>query len=238
MKWTNEERWDDIIEIEAQRSGVPANLIRAIIGQESAFRPNVYRVEAAISDQSSGLMQILLATAKAQGYTGPIGDYRMLSGLFDPATNIHYGTSYLAEQWNRAGGDIAGAISAYNGGWRPILGFGEVASRPMTICLARDTSGKCIQTRSVPAGQYSNQPYVNAVLANYAYFENKTQPTDSPTMPGDTTGVAPSPLRVADQSQSRTDRRSSSSPTRSLGTTVAQAIMAIVQWFNNLSSKR
>ena len=170
MRWTNENTWDAAIRNASQRYGVPVALIKAIIGQESAFRPTAYRLEAAINDASIGLMQILYATARGVGYPGPVGEATKLTGLYDPATNIMFGTAYLDSQLVRAGGNIRDAISAYNGGWRPELGFGRPASVALTICLVRDKTGKCIQSRKVAAGEYANQPYVNSVIANYQYF--------------------------------------------------------------------
>lgn len=179
MRWTNENTWDAAIQRAANQYGVDPALIKAIIGQESAFRPTAYRVESAIGDASIGLMQILYGTAKGEGYTGAIGSASTLTGLYNPDTNIMFGTSYLVEQIARTG-SIDAAISAYNGGYRPDLGFGQRATKALTICLARDATGKCISTRNVRAGEFANQPYVDAVLANYAYFRNQSQPTILP----------------------------------------------------------
>jgi hypothetical protein len=174
MRWTHEEDFDALINAAADRHGVPAALVRAIIGNESQFNPSAWRPEPAIGDGSAGLMQILLGTAKGVGYGGPLGDRLQLTGLFDPATNIEYGTAYLAQQYDMANSDIRGAASAYNGGWRPSIGFGAPADHAMTITLARDpVTGNPIRTRQVKPGEFSNQPYVDAVLSNYAYFTNK-----------------------------------------------------------------
>ena len=178
-RWANEARWDDIIKDAASRHGVPYPLVQAVIGRESQFNPAAWRAEPAIGDGSAGLMQILLGTARGEGYTGPLGDSRSLTGLFDPATNIEYGTAYLARQYGRAGGDEAGAVSAYNGGWRPELGFGRPATKPLRLCLARSqTEGQCIKWRDVKPGEYGNQPHVDAVLSNLAYFEAKRRATE------------------------------------------------------------
>lgn len=175
-RWTNEDTFNSIVDRVGARYNVDPDLIKAIIGQESAFRPTAYRPEPAIADASIGLMQILLATARGEGYSGPAGDAKNLTGLYDPATNITFGTAYLESQLARAHGDMQAAISAYNGGWRPDIGFGAKATKPLTICLARDTAGKCIQSRDVKAGEFANQPYVNAVMANYQYFKSRIPP--------------------------------------------------------------
>lgn len=174
-RWANEDRWTDVIADAAARHGVPVSLVQAIIAVESQFKPGAYREEPSrgTDNDSAGLMQILHDTARGVGYDGPFGDSRTLTGLFDPATNIEYGTAYLAQQYRRAGGDVTAAASAYNGGWRPSLGFGGKATRPLSIILARDAAGNVLKRRQVPPGEYSNQPYVNAVLGNLAYFEAK-----------------------------------------------------------------
>ena len=232
MRWANEERYDNLIQVAAGNYDIPADLIRAVISTESQFQPQVVRKEA--TDQSIGLMQILYGTAKGEGYTGPLGDPTLLSGLFSPAANITFGASYLAGQYHRAGGNIASAASAYNGGWRPDIGFGAPATRPLSICLAKDTTGKCIRSRAVKVGEYSNKPYVDAVLANLEYFRNKVPPV---TVPVATGGVAP-PLVSANQSlnnESQTDWRIGGSAHRAIGTqiwdTISQVVRWILQWF-------
>ncbi len=173
MRWLNEDKWTDAIKQAADRYGVPYPLVQAVIARESQFNPSAYRAEPKIGDGSIGLMQILLRTARGEGYTGPAGDSKQLTGLFDPATNIEYGTMFLATQLGRAG-TPAGAVSAYNGGYRPDLGFGKPASKPVRVCLARDqVTGLCVKYRDVAAGEYANQPHVDAVLSNLAYFEQK-----------------------------------------------------------------
>lgn len=165
MRWANEDRWlADITEI-ANRHGVPVPMVLAIIAVESQFNPNAFRQEA--QDASYGLMQILTGTAHGVGFSGEPTE------LLDPVTNLEYGTAYLAEQWDRAGGDPAAAASAYNGGWRPDIGFGARATRELDICLMRDTAGKCVKSRHVLPGQFSNQSYADAVLANLSYFQAK-----------------------------------------------------------------
>ncbi len=137
--------------------------------------PTAYRAEPKISDASIGLMQILLATAQGEGYTGGAGNASGLTGLYDPATNTLYGTSYLATCLARTNGYVPSAISAYNGGFRPDLGFGGPAPQRVVVCLRRDDAGKCIESKTVQQGQYANAAYVNAVLGNVAYFESQAQ---------------------------------------------------------------
>lgn len=226
-RWTNENKWNTEVADAALRFGIPQELIRAVIGQESAFVPSATRREAALSDQSIGLMQILYSTAKGEGYTGPVGDKATLTGLYDPATNIFYGASYLASQLARANGFIPAGVSAYNGGWRPEIGFGAVATKPLRICLARDANKQCIKWQDVAVGEYANQEYVNAVIRNYGYFQSQTQAA-TPRASG---GVSP-PLSVAhhDDNESEIGGHSSGSANRTPWTQIREAL----KWFYNL----
>lgn len=103
-------QYDDIIRSESQRFNIRQTWIKAIIGRESTFNPRAYRAEPAINDASIGLMQILMGTARGLGFQGTEEE------LYDPATNIHYGTMLLAEIAGRCGTNFAAVYSAYNSG--------------------------------------------------------------------------------------------------------------------------
>jgi soluble lytic murein transglycosylase-like protein len=134
MRWANEERWSREIEAAASAHQLDPNLVRGLIAAESQFDPNAVGDDGA----SIGLMQVQVLTAASVGIQGD---------LTDPVTNLAAGTAYLAEQIAIAGGIDAG-ISAYNGGYRPQLGFGA----------------------PLPSGSFRNQAYVSRVKANWAYF--------------------------------------------------------------------
>jgi len=192
MRWTRENTYDAAVQQASAEFGVRVPLIKGVIGRESAFVPNARRGEPQIGDASYGLMQLLYSTAKGLGYTGTP------EGLYDPAVNIHYGTQLLAQNLSRAGGDEASAISAYNGGWRPSLGFGVRATQPLRVCLAwkqtaprdpklRVLARDCAKVQNVAVGQFANQPHVDAVLANVQYFEQQAL---APEIPPAIAGVA------------------------------------------------
>jgi soluble lytic murein transglycosylase len=102
-------RHDDIIRQQAAEKGVPADLIAAVIYEESRF-----------SDQTSsagarGLMQITPATADViERLSG--GTTFVYDDLADPDINIRYGTFYLRHLLDRYGGNVQAALAAYNAG--------------------------------------------------------------------------------------------------------------------------
>lgn len=163
MRWSNENAYDAAFTDASARYGVPFGLLKGVAGTESAFNPDAIRGETAIGDASVGLMQLLLRTAQGMGFDGTADD------LTDPSTNIALGAKYLRRLY-AALQDWPSVISAYNGGIRAQFGFGKRATAPGTVCLARDADGNCIRTYSYQAGEFGNQPYVDTVLQNAAYF--------------------------------------------------------------------
>ncbi|MCP4899812.1 MAG: lytic transglycosylase domain-containing protein [bacterium] len=171
-KWLRENAFDDLIVVAARNYNVDPLLIKAVIGRESGFNPNAQLKE--VADSSRGLMQILEKTARGIGFSGPV------ERLFDPQTNITYGTKYL-KQMLASSPDVESAISRYNGGYRPQFGFGARATRPGRVCLRTDPATKrCLKWHNFDTGEFGNQAHVDSVMANLAYF--RTQP---PISPGD-----------------------------------------------------
>lgn len=162
--FAHENDYDAVVNSVSQVYGVPAPLIKAVIAQESRFNPNAKRAEPG-GDASWGLMQLLYRTA-----VGDLDFNGQAEALLDPGVNIPLGTRYLAQQFGKAG-TWDGAVSAYNGGWRPSLGFGVPATTPHRICLRRNAAtGECERWHDVPVGEYANQEYVDRVRAYEQYF--------------------------------------------------------------------
>lgn len=172
MRWTNENAYDAIVQSASDTYAVPAALIKAIIAAESSFNAHATRIEG--GDASIGLMQLLVSTAKALGFNGTQID------LMEPGTNITMGARLLAQLLRQTGGDLDATASAYNGGYRPTLGFGarRTATTPQ-VCLqwkatapatGRVISRDCQVVGSTTVGQFSNQSYVDKVADYRNYF--------------------------------------------------------------------
>lgn len=97
------------VEKYSEEYGVPKELVYAVIKTESGFDSSAVSSKGAI-----GLMQMMPATF--EWLTNDILHDHLDKGmLYDPETNIKYGTYYLARLYNRFG-DWDTALAAYNGG--------------------------------------------------------------------------------------------------------------------------
>ncbi|MBH0239151.1 transglycosylase SLT domain-containing protein [Methylobrevis sp. L22] len=94
-----------LIRKHAIEKGVPVEFAEAVVMVESNFNPKARSPAGAV-----GLMQIIPSTARGLGYRGSA------AGLYDLETNIHWGMTYLAGAYDRAGGDTCGAVLRYNAG--------------------------------------------------------------------------------------------------------------------------
>jgi soluble lytic murein transglycosylase len=102
-------RHDDIIRQQAREKGVPADLIAAVIYEESKFQ------DQTSSAGARGLMQITPDTADTiETLSG--GETFVYEDLADPDLNIRYGTFYLEYLLDQYDGDVVAALAAYNAG--------------------------------------------------------------------------------------------------------------------------
>lgn len=161
VMWTNQNAYDGIINSASIRYGVPVSIIKGVIAAESGFQADAKREEdfsnrrppsdwppGVTVDASRGLMQVLCWRARTLGHAGSC------DALYDPYTNINLGVKLLA-QLHAQTGSWSDAISAYNGGLRPELGFG--AQR---------------------GGRYRNQDYVDRVNRYATYFTTGEMPPE------------------------------------------------------------
>ena len=98
---------------EARRNGLDPALVAAVIQVESHFDPF-----AVSSAGASGLMQLMLPTARWLLEKGPEPKKVRPAHLFNPVFNIELGTGYLAHLMSRFDGDLTRALIAYNAGPR------------------------------------------------------------------------------------------------------------------------
>ncbi|MCZ4351899.1 lytic transglycosylase domain-containing protein [Roseovarius aestuarii] len=84
---------------------VPRKLVHKVIQRESDYRP------AARNGPYYGMMQILPATARGMGFSGPP------SGLLDAETNLKYAVKYLRGAWMVSDGDMDAAVMWYARGY-------------------------------------------------------------------------------------------------------------------------
>jgi Rod binding domain-containing protein len=85
----------------AERHGVDANLIRAVIATESGGHP-----DAQSPRHAKGLMQLIDSTATSVG----------VGNVWDPRENILGGARYLQQLMGRFGNDLTRVLASYNAG--------------------------------------------------------------------------------------------------------------------------
>jgi len=93
--------FDEHIRAAAQKYGLAATLLKAVMAVESNFD------SAAISEKgATGLMQLMPATARDM----------YVYDILDPAQNIEGGARYLRQLHDQFGGDLERVLAAYNAG--------------------------------------------------------------------------------------------------------------------------
>ena len=104
-------RWCGIIEEYSEKNNIPAELIAAVITQESGGKPGAYSSSGAV-----GLMQVMPRDGIAAGFmcvNGPCFRERPLRReLEDPEYNIKYGVKML-KRLKKQKGDWREALRAY-----------------------------------------------------------------------------------------------------------------------------
>jgi hypothetical protein len=109
----------------AARAGLPPGIAEAVTAVESGFDPGAVGGVGEV-----GLMQIRPQTAFLLGYKG------LVTGLFDPETNVRLGVEYLAQAWRLAGGDLCRTLMKYR------AGHGEERMSPLSVEYCRRARGQ------------------------------------------------------------------------------------------------
>jgi hypothetical protein len=109
-----------LVQAEATRQGVPPDLADAVATIETGYTEN-----ATGSSGEIGLMQIMPTTAWMLGFHGNSTD------LYDAATNIHWGVTYLARALAASNGNLCRALMKYR------AGTGSEGYSPLSILYCR-----------------------------------------------------------------------------------------------------
>jgi hypothetical protein len=112
-----------LVDNAAQKEGVSADLIHAVIEEESAAKPCAISYSGA-----QGLMQLMPATADQFEVRDP----------FDPRQNIDAGTKLLKLLLNRYDNDIGLTLGAYNAGPSRVDQEGGIPRIPETLNYVSD----------------------------------------------------------------------------------------------------
>jgi len=124
-----------LIEGAAKAQELQPKLLRAVIAQESGFKPcAVSRVGA------QGLMQLMPATAQELG----------VDDSFDPRQNIEGGAKFLKQLIDKYKGDLPQALGAYNAGPGAVDDAGGIPNFPETQNFVKSILGKLGSTRADP----------------------------------------------------------------------------------------
>ncbi|MEO5618128.1 MAG: transglycosylase SLT domain-containing protein [Candidatus Eisenbacteria bacterium] len=129
VPWSYPPAFESLVMAACDSLGLEPALVYATMRQESVFDP-----QARSTSNALGLMQLLMPAAQdAAGWARepkPVTE----GPLLDPATNVKWGTRYLARLIRRFDGHVPVALSAYNAGastvpafWRDLIATGGEA---------------------------------------------------------------------------------------------------------------
>ena len=111
-QWEYPRKYSDLVEYYAGKYDLDDRMLYAVIRTESNFDP-----EAQSSVDARGLMQITEVTFDwIKSKIAPAEDLTF-EDLYDPETNIRFGTYYFSYCLQRYGNDLATAAAAYHSGW-------------------------------------------------------------------------------------------------------------------------
>ena len=124
-----------LVDSAAKAQSLEARLLRAVIEQESAYRPCAVSAKGA-----KGLMQLMPDTAGELGVADP----------FDPQENIAAGARYLKQLLDHYKGDLPQALGAYNAGPAAVDQAGGIPNIRETRDYVKAIMDKLIPTRTDP----------------------------------------------------------------------------------------
>ncbi|MBN1282683.1 MAG: transglycosylase SLT domain-containing protein [Proteobacteria bacterium] len=107
---THPAAYEPVVASLSQAEGVDPLLVWSVMKNESNFRPRVISPAGAV-----GLMQLMPTTAQRLA-AGSGGEGNSREELYDPATNIAFGVTYLGMLAQMFGGNAVAMIASYNAG--------------------------------------------------------------------------------------------------------------------------
>jgi soluble lytic murein transglycosylase-like protein len=144
-----------LIEDAAKQHSLDPKLLRAVIGQESAFRPCAVSAKGA-----QGLMQLMPETAAEMGVANPL----------DPKQNLDAGARFLKQLLEKYKGDLPQALGAYNAGPKTVDESGGVPDLHETREYVDAILAKAGLKAANPAAKPADPP---------------AKPADAPAKPAD-----------------------------------------------------
>lgn len=140
------------VKLASERFDVNRELIYSIIRQESAFNPR-----ARSHADAFGLMQMLPEVALKKAKALEI-EMSKPEDLYDPYTNIHLGSAFVKELWDKYSGQFILAVSSYNASDKAIHGWMVTRYRGDSIEFIEDIPYE--ETRG----------YVRLVMRNFIFY--------------------------------------------------------------------
>ena len=155
----NSSNYDSIIEDTAKRHCIDPNLVRAVIWQESRFKPNVTGTKGEV-----GLMQIRPKKGAVTDWEEHFNTKIACGGvLFRPEVNIEIGTWYLSQavkNWSGYKYQYELALSEYNAG--------RTGMRPW---VPNTFDGKVVDNITIS----STKAYVKSIMNQFQKYSNSTE---------------------------------------------------------------
>ena len=111
-QWEYPRKYSDLVEYYAGKYSLDEKMLYAVIRTESNFDPN-----AQSSVDARGLMQITEITFDWIKLNIAPGEELTFDDLYDPETNIRFGSYFFSYCLQRYGNDLATAAAAYHSGW-------------------------------------------------------------------------------------------------------------------------
>ncbi|HDR6317283.1 TPA: lytic transglycosylase domain-containing protein [Bacillus thuringiensis] len=111
IRYSNEGKYEDIIDRVSRTYGIPKTLIQKMIEVESNFNPKTVSHAGAM-----GLMQLMPVNVKEMGIKNP----------FSPAESIEGGVKELSGYLKKNNGDLVLALASYNAGPGNVRKYGGV----------------------------------------------------------------------------------------------------------------